>query len=278
MEWRLVEEFVEGKSSASVCEDAIVANDHYYAVIDGATDETGARFAGVSGGRFAADVLSAEINNLPPSIGPRAFTDRLTRAMSDAVATECGTLDDDIRWPVASVVCFAPAEQAIWRIGDCNLVIDGDAHPGTKAVDDAAYSFRAVINAALLARGAPVDEVIVNDPGAAASRPLHDLQQHLANVPGPWGYGCINGRHVPHDFVEVIPVPLHTREVVLSSDGYPEPAMSLAESEARLKKLLVADPAAVGALWRMGKPFRPGFNAPDDRAYLRIAAASSVHP
>ncbi len=274
MDWHVVEQFVEGKSDAG-CEDSIVVGEHCFAIIDGATDETGAQFGGVSGGRFAADVLSAEIKKLPSSIGPRAFADRLTVALRDAVASEHGPLDDETRWPVASVIGFSPAAGEIWRIGDCNLVFDGKEWPGTKAVDDAAYSFRAVINAAHLARGMSLNEVIATDPGSKAARPLHNLQQHLANIAGPWGFGCINGRHVPDDLIEVIPIPATTHEVVLTSDGYLEPAMSLARSESRLKELVKADPAAVDELWRIGKPFRAGFNAPDDRAYLRIRSDAS---
>lgn len=278
MEWSVVERFVEGKTSSAACEDVIVVSEHYFAVIDGATDETGAQFAGLSGRRFAAEVLAAEIAVLPTSIRSREFADRLTAALSTAVEMEHGPLDDDVRWPVASVVCFAPTRREIWRVGDCNFAIDGRVRAGRMAVDEAAYGFRAVINAALLARGMSLEQVITDDPGAEASRPLYALQQQLANVVGPWGYGCINGRHVPDDFIEVAFVPENSTLIVLASDGYPELATDLAESEKLLAALMESDPAAVGPMSRMGKPARRGLNAPDDRAYLRIAAtAISAH-
>ncbi|MCP5026141.1 MAG: hypothetical protein GY929_07625, partial [Actinomycetia bacterium] len=60
-------------------------------------------------------------------------------------------------------------------------MIDHTPNIGTKRVDAAAYSFRAAINAALLAAGTPLNEILSNDPGSAAARPLFDLQQQLTN-------------------------------------------------------------------------------------------------
>jgi len=116
----------------------------------------------------------------------------------------------------------------------------------------------------------PVSEVVEHDPGALAARPLFDNQQHLANVVGPWGYGCVNGQRVPDDFVEVLPIPAGPTEVVITSDGFPVVLPTLRESEARLAEMIRNDPAATDALWAIGKSTKPGANAPDDRAYLRL--------
>ncbi|MCP5027408.1 MAG: hypothetical protein GY929_14105, partial [Actinomycetia bacterium] len=137
----------------------------------------------------------------------------------------------------------------IWRIGDCNFMIDHTPNIGTKRVDAAAYSFRAAINAALLAAGTPLDEILSNDPGSAAARPLFDLQQQLTNRAGPWGYGCINGRTVPDEYIEVFPIGPEVKEVVLTTDGYPEIAPTLQLTQARLDELQSTDPAAIDTLW-----------------------------
>ncbi|MDH3707435.1 MAG: protein phosphatase 2C domain-containing protein [Acidimicrobiia bacterium] len=273
MAWQIIESFVEGKSPAKECEDLIVVTDDFAAVIDGATDATGAAFDGRTGGRFAAEVIGTAIEALPRDVGARVFADRLTRALLDAVQATAGDLPDDVRWPAACVVCLSAANREVWRIGDCNVVVDGVAHPGTKRVDEASYGFRAVVNAALLARGTPLEEILEHDPGAQAARPLTDIQQHLANRVGPWGYGCINGRPIPSEYVEVVPVPNAPCEVVLTSDGFAEVLPTLSASEARLDEMITADPAAVGSLWLLGKSLRPGFRSLDDRAYLRIAPA-----
>jgi len=45
---------------------------------------------------------------------------------------------------------------------------------------------------------------------------------------------------------------------------------TLSETEAALARLIRDDPAAIGDLWPIGKSTKPGSNAPDDRAYLRL--------
>ena len=199
------------------------------------------------------------------------FADELTRSLHDAVYSIAGPLPGDVRWPAASVVCFSAVRRELWRIGDCHTVVDGVQHRGGKAVDDAAYGFRAAHNAALIAQGTPLEEILTHDTGAVAARPLFNTQQHLANRVGRWGYGCINGHHVPDVYVEAIAVPSRPCEVILTTDGYPDVLATLAASEARLAELIAADPAGVDELWSVGKSLRPGFNSLDDRAYLRIA-------
>lgn len=270
MAWLVVEEFVEGKSDRIVCEDVIVVTADFAAVVDGASDQTGRRFGGQSGGRFAAETLQSAILSLNSQASAREFADQLSDRLLRAVAATVGDLDSSARWPAASVICLSLFRNEIWRVGDCSFLIDGQPNLGSKRVDDAAYGFRAAINSALLASGTSLTEILRDDPGAAAARPLIDLQQQLSNREGPWGFGCVNGRPVPDQFVEVFPLAQNATEIVLTSDGFPDPRPSLVESESRLRNLLEMDPAAIGDLWTVGKSLRPGANSVDDRAYLRL--------
>jgi hypothetical protein len=273
--WLALEKFVEGKSADRTCEDIIVTTPSFAAVIDGATDGTGTLYGGRTGGLLAAETLASEIEQLSPQTTARQFADRLTTALSGAVV-QAGRRDgSSVRWPSASLVCLSFARDEIWRIGDCSFLVDGEPHIGTKRVDDAAYGFRAAINAALLASGTPLEEILRSDPGASSARALFDVQQHLTNIEGPWGYGCINGRPVPDRFVEVYTVAPDVDQVVLASDGFPDPRPTLEDSESRLRELLETDPAAISGFWTAGKALRPGANSVDDRAYLRVARVPS---
>jgi hypothetical protein len=267
--FKILEQFVEGKLDSRVCEDLIVVTNDFAAVIDGASDESGARFAGKSGGKFAADVIAYTIEHLPIATTSRGFADALTDAVASAVRSEVGALGPDTRWPTASVVCCSAQRQEVWRVGDCNVVVGGRQLPGAKRVDEAAYSFRAAVNAAARERGMTLAEIVKQDPGAKAARPLFDAQQHLANKPGPWGYGCINGHRVPKAYVEVYGIPVGAT-VIMTTDGFPIVHPTLMESEQALTELMRRDPAAIGELWPMGKSTKPGAKAPDDRAYLRF--------
>ncbi|MGI9603962.1 MAG: hypothetical protein ACR2QE_18920 [Acidimicrobiales bacterium] len=267
---RVVEQFVEAKSDGRMSEDLVVVTDDFAAVIDGASDATGAMFAGKTGGRFGAEIVATAIAELSAADDARQFVDAISSALAAAVAATVGELGDDTRWPAAVVACASAHRREVWRVGDCNVVIGDDEHAGGKRIDAATYSFRAATNAALLAKGVPLSELVEDDPGARAMRPLVDNQQHLANTVGPWGFGCVNGQRVPDEYLEVLSVPSGPTEIIITSDGYPDVRSTLRASEARLFELVDQDPASIGELWPIGKSTKPGANAPDDRAYLRF--------
>jgi hypothetical protein len=270
MKLDVIESFVAGKSETVACEDIVVATDDHAAVVDGGTDLSGARFAGKAGGLFAAEVVADQIKGAPRDLDATSFVAQLTDALARAVRAEHGALGPDTLPPCASFVCVSVARRQVWRVGDCTAVVDGTPHYGGKLVDDAAYSFRAALTAALLAGGTPLATVLADDPGTQACRPLYDIQQNLGNQLGRWGYGVVNGTPVPDDLVEVFDLPADECEIILASDGYPEVLPTLDETERRLHDLLAADPAAVGPLWRVGKSLRPGYASMDDRSFLRL--------
>lgn len=275
MSLAVIESFVAGKSPDRPCEDVVVVTDGFAAVVDGGTDMSGRLFAGKPGGLLAADTVADEIRALDPDVDVTDFVAQLAGGLRRAVSAGHGPLDPDMVWPYASVVCVSAARRQVWRVGDCHTVVDGTPHYGGKRVDDAAYTFRAAVTAALLARGTPLDTVLADDPGTRACTPLYEIQQHLANRPGPWGFGVINGEPVPPDLVDVIDLPGHDHEVILASDGYPEILPTLARSEHRLRELLAEDPTGTGPLWRIGKTLRPGYDSMDDRSWLRLAVAAA---
>jgi hypothetical protein len=266
----VVESTVVSKHPDRVCEDVLVATGSFVAVVDGASDPTGRVFGGRSSGCFAADVIAAAIETLPEQADARLFADRLTEAVRAAVQREAGDLDTAAPWPTASVVCVSQHHRQVWRIGPCWLAIGTQVFPATMPVDDAAYSFRAALNAAMLAAGTDLETILADDPGTAAARPLYAAQHHLANTVGRWSFGCINGRHVPDEHLEVFAIPLGADEVILASDGYSQIHPTLERTEQRLAELLVEDPAAMGPLWEMGKPLTSGGAGPDDRSYVRV--------
>ncbi|MCP5029843.1 MAG: hypothetical protein GY929_26525, partial [Actinomycetia bacterium] len=86
-------------------------------------------------------------------------------------------------------------------------------------------------------------------PGSAAARPLFDLQQQLTNRTGPWGYGCINGRTVPDEYIEVVPIGPEVKEVVLTTASDRARARAPQRTRAPLDELHATDPAAIDTLW-----------------------------
>jgi hypothetical protein len=165
--------------------------------------------------------------------------------------------------PTASVVVFDAALRAVWRVGDCPFRIDGALHSEPKRIDEVTSTFRAAFLAA-----SPEPQG-TTDVGREAILPLLRIQGALANKPGEFGYGVIDGREVPREFIEVFHIPGDASEIVLASDGYPTLPATLADAEADLAALLLTDPLCTGPL-RGTKGLIPGQSSFDDRAWVRL--------
>lgn len=261
---RVVECFLEGKADPAACEDALVVTPDHVAVIDGMSSPLATADRSASGRTFALAVAQAVLT-LPADADARQAVTWVTEALAGIVAAHAG--------PAGAVAAlYSRLRGEVWRVGDVHIAIDGRMLPGEKAVDVAYGQFRAAVNAARLAAGATLADVLNQDPGQEAAAELLRWQHHLANREVAYGYGVLDGSHVPDRHIEVYPVP-EGATVVLATDGYLGPAPSLALAERELADGLRRDPACIGELQRMGKGLRGGQTHPDDRTYVRL-----VHP
>jgi hypothetical protein len=251
----------------SRCEDLVVLTDDLVAVVDGVTDKSGSQVPSGSGpvstGRFAADTVAAALEGLVPGTAAGDAVSSISDVLGRAVLATLGELDPGDR-PGASVVVFDAVARVVWRVGDCPFRIDDAVYPARKRIDQVTSDFRAAFLAAC-----GEESGLASDPGRDAILPLLRLQGRLANRPGEFGYGVIDGRPVPEEFITVVPVPGSAREIVLASDGYPTLPATLAAAEAELAELLAADPRFVGPL-RSTKGFHPSTCSFDDRAWVRV--------
>lgn len=258
--------FIAPKSAVSACEDALVVTEHFAAVVDGMSSPLRDRGQAPSG-RLYAETVAREIARLEPNVSARRAVDTISQALTHIRPDHAGPSG-----AVAAV--YSRARREIWRIGDIHLRIGDRVVPGEKRVDQAMTLFRAAVVAAHAAAGESLDALRDQDPGLAASRPLLELQHHLANRDAAFGYGVLDGSAVPDCHIEVFPV-AGAATVVFASDGYPGPAATLACAERELFAAIAHDPACIGELAAMGKPLRPGAETPDDRTYLRFDPSSS---
>lgn len=262
----LAEAFVSGKSPTAASEDIIVVTGSHLAVIDGMSAPL-RREGSAGSGRVFALQAAAVIANLPASIEAEDAIERISRAQADIPADHAG--------PTGAVAAiFSLERREVWRVGDIHVAIGDEHYPAEKDVDTALAWFRAAINAAHLAGGACIEEIIASDPGLMAASELLRLQPALANMDTPFGYGVLNGSPVPARFVEIRPVP-DRQEVILASDGFLNAASSLAAAEDQLQTAIRADPAGLQQLRGFAKTMTPGFLAPDDRSYIRTHALTT---
>lgn len=266
-------QLVPKRGSLDACEDGIVVTDHFAAVIDGATDKTGALFDGVTGGRYAMLVCADAIKTLDPDADVFTAVEWMTDQLSKRLPVGLSIEDR----PTAVLAVYSTQRREIWRVGDVSLwhdrMTDGPDRL-QKLVDFHAAGVRAAVIAAELANGRPADELRDDDVGRQVILPLLRRQAVFANNPdvGEWanGYGVINGRDVPPSFIERYPVPEDASTVVLATDGYPLALPTFKETEAYLQDRLSVDSLCVGPL-RGTKGVQPGAESFDDRSYLRLA-------
>jgi glycerophosphoryl diester phosphodiesterase len=253
-------------------EDVIVLTPAFAAVIDGATDQSGLRYDGLTGGRFAARSLAVAFADLDPEADLDTAIDFLTAGLAAAVRRAGG---DPTAWlcPTASLVCYAGARREIWRVGDCAFRLDGQVDAPITLIDRVASEARATLDRALLASGVSLAQICATDPGRDLILPLLRVAGAFQNHPNPdceFGRGVLDGKRVPAHFRERFPVGDAT-ELVLTSDGYPQLCATLAASERALSHALAIDPLRISFAHPETKGMTPGARSFDDRTYLRLA-------
>lgn len=264
----VLEHFVRGKRpDQSLCEDVVVLSSDFVAVVDGATDTSGALFDDLSGGRFAALAVAEAISSLPPATSAREALDSVTGHLAASLAAASCTGEPTYA-PSAQLVMLSLHRREVWRVGDAHYALGDVVSYGSKEVDDVSAAFRRAYTQALLAGGADPALLRRTDPGFEAMWALVAVQEAFANRPGPFGYGVVNGTSVPDCFLEVVPVTSST--VTLASDGYLSLGPDLASSEAFLRSRLRADPLALDPETGTNRGHNPEWDSFDDRAWVRL--------
>ncbi|WP_328442556.1 hypothetical protein [Amycolatopsis sp. NBC_00438] len=256
----ILETSVVPRDSAEPCADRLVLGEHVLGVADGATKKPwdtgpdGAELAEAVAGHLAATAAGC-----PAREAVDGATALVRRLLGDA--------------GVGSAVSFCVlhlGRREIWRVGEGRVLLDGLPVPPRPSGERIVAEARALVLRRHLADDVPEATLRADDPGRAAVQELLRALVGLRNRPDPrYGYGALDGQDVPDLFVEVVPVPGGVREVVITTDGYPEPAPTLAEAERLLAQRLARDPLMLDPPETKGK--RPAANSFDDRAYLRVA-------
>mmetsp|Transcript_13529 Transcript_13529/g.19800 ORF Transcript_13529/g.19800 Transcript_13529/m.19800 type:complete len:407 (-) Transcript_13529:215-1435(-) len=263
-----------------------------------------------SPGRFASRILSeafCDASIVQPNMTFREVLDVLTDVLDDGIRRKQQQNNDDSipflklqskRPAVGAVVAYSASRRELWRLGDGSYRID-DTHLslGHKAIDELTAHVRSVrLEMALLSgEFSLTDENDLEtthpkkDIGRDCILPLLQNQHVFCNVAveesdddneeeeigekalkRKYGYGCLNGTYIPDQYLEIIPIPLNAREIVMASDGYPCVENTLEKSEKVLQQLLKEDPLCFRTN-KSTKGIMNGNSSFDDRSYLRIA-------
>jgi hypothetical protein len=271
----VLESFCRGKrTDQALCEDLVFADENFVAVIDGVSDKSGLDYGGLTGGRWAALTIAAELSLLS---APSTLADAEARLTARLASGQRELHPNWSEMPPAgaTLVCYSRIRHEIWRIGDGHYAIDGVANHGVMQIDEIALAARWAYVECLRHAGMS-DCEIADDQGQMGDllRPLLAVQHHLANFSErhPLAYGVLNGHPVPDHLRETARLDTTVREVAMSSDGYPRLFATLDETERYLASDVHADPLRVGR-HRGFAAVRPPLLSYDDRAYVRLAVS-----
>ena len=270
--WQVIEHVTVPKAAAAANEDELLLGDELVAVIDGATDKSGRDYGGLTGGARAAQCVRNTLAHMAPDTAPDRAVEQITAALAELRAQWNVPADDPVA-PSAVAAVVVPSLRLVWRVGDVHVALRHGATwtrlPATKRIDDVLAGSRAAYTHCMLAGGWSEDEVAEQDPGREVILSILKEQGRLANRPGPYGYGVLDGTSVPADFVEAIPLEGDVEEIVLATDGFLSPAATLTAAEAELQAAIAQDPLRIGV--NPGtKGIKPGATSFDDRTYVRV--------
>lgn len=230
----------------------------------------------MTNGRYAMLIVSRYIRQMSPDTSCHQFCNGVTREIQKRYHPGLlrrlfsKTPADPATHPeerlTASAVVYSRLRREIWMIGDCQCLINGELCENPKPYEQMLAEQRAVKVREMLAEGRTPEEILANDEARASIIPRMLEEMKNQNVT----YAVIDGFPIPQQLVPVITLDFQPWEIVLASDGYPQLAPTLAETEALLDEQRASDPLNIGR-FKATKSFVIGNNSFDDRSYIRFS-------
>lgn len=263
----IIESFIIGKrADQGLNEDGLVVTDNYIAVVDGAS--SAASFDGVSGGLLAKNIIVSGLETMKNIEDGFEVISRLNELLHQAQNDYPESEIDPSKRMFASLIIYNINTRQIWNYGDCPFAVNGVLHQYDKKIDTLNADIRSFVIQYALETGKSVEDILHNDLGAKAIKPMLDYQNTFANKVSEYGYPILDGYGLCSELFEIIDV-VPGDEVILATDGYPKICPTLAESEMELARLLKSDPLCIGEN-RAVKCRYEGLDSFDDRCYIRF--------
>ena len=272
-----VEEYhVAGKKGDDgLCEDAIVVNDRFLAVLDGTTSHAPEGHGLLSPGKKAVNRMAAVLNDVDGNTPARPLFRRLNDAIADIYREE-GLYDQarenpEIRYS-AAVIVYSRAHSEVWMIGDCQALIGDTLFCEEKHADTLLSEVRAMFLESELLRGKSIEDLLEFDTGRQYIRELAIRQKQFRNrlCAHRYCFFVLDGFLSDLDSaIQAERVPPDCTRLVLASDGYPVLKPTLAETEQVLREMIERDPLCFRE-FKSTKGVYSGNVSFDDRAYLRV--------
>lgn len=274
-DFRLTDAFVRSKvGKPELCEDVYAEGADFLVVADGATDKSGLRFRGLTGGRRVAELVVRVVAAAPRGMSGSDLVDAINRAYAE----ELGPTLEQVPaadHPQASFCAFEKRTGRVLRVGDVTWQTPARTVSGRSTAEVRLAVARATFLRLLLLAGEDEATLRAKDPGRAMILPALRALAAARNLcaEDELATATIDGRAVPDKLIEEWLLTPAERSIVITTDGYPRPSMILERVEAELGTDLAADPLRIGA-HPATKAVRPGDESFDDRTFVRLDEVS----
>jgi len=273
---QIIEHYQQAKGpDSSACEDGIVISDDFIAVVDGATNKSGMKYNGENPGRVARTLALKAIESFHPKTKALDAFNAINDSFRDFYK-ELGILEQSKETPshrcTASCVIYSNYYKELWFIGDCMALIDGVSIQFQKEIDSVLANLRSLMITVELSKGSSIKDIQERDVAREYIVPLLMKQAILQNsdYESEYTYYVLDGiSPIQHSHIKIVQVPQSAKEIVLSSDGYPQLFSTLKESEEHLEHILKVDPLCYKE-YKSTKGLIKGNSSYDDRAYVRF--------
>lgn len=287
---KIIESSIIGKKSPEACEDGMVVNDDFIAVIDGSTSKTPKHLnPDMKNGRYAMMLISEYIREeLKADASVDDFCQGVTAYIYNKVYEKLGVEDRLKEHPeerlTASAILYSRTRNEVWMVGDCQAIIDGKLYENGKPYEEKIARKRV--------------ELIAQGLSPAEARKQIEPLLIKAMLSGQnQTYTVIDGFPIYREGVKVVSVSdscsvqdtvpasdtvpcsdsvsasgtisVSSSEIVLASDGYPFLEPTLAASEAALAEQIANDPQNIHSFIAT-KGIVEGNKSFDDRTYIRF--------
>lgn len=270
---KVIEQFRQGKQgNLETCEDGLFISDDYIVVIDGATARTPTKWQDKAPGRIATEqIIKALDQNKKAETLEELFSainQKILGWYQDQDIVDFMKKNPSQR-ASASLIVYSVKHNQLWMLGDCQALVDGkDHYTNEKRIDMISAEFRCIVLETEIRAGKTVEELLKYDIGREEVVPFIERQGLLQNTEGPYSFAVMDGFFTDFGRIKVIELDDDTKEIILTSDGYPEIKTTLKETEKHLEKILKKDPLCFREI-KATKGKVDGNVSFDDRTYLK---------
>ena len=270
---KIIDKFIMGKISESLCEDAIYVTENYIALADGATSLIKDKYDGKYLGKVICDIIGRVLENSRGNEDLDTILRNINLVINnfylDHEIAELNTIKLEYK-ASASMAIYLKSESKVYVLGDISVLINGKLYEFKNSMESTIETERAKYIESLVKAGVKEETLLENDISREYIKPLiiGNLKNRNPSTKTEGKLYVIDGTPLNVYDLESFDVK-DGDEIIFASDGYVGKLENLDLAEKKLKEITDKDPLMYKDVKKTkGKLY--GFNSFDDRSYIKF--------